>query len=50
MPWRRDELGIGEGLSAGWQLTLIVAAVLAVGLLFLWIGDMHHYGYGLFAR
>lgn len=49
-PWQRqDEFGFSEGLSAGWQLTLVVAGLVAIGLLSYWIGDMHHYAYGIFA-
>lgn len=41
---------MSEGLSAGWQLALIVGALLALGLAWFVVSDMHHYGYGIFAR
>lgn len=49
-PWQQDELGLREGLSPGWILTLVVLVLFAASLGSLWLADMHHYGYGLFAR
>lgn len=48
-PWE-DEFGVSEGISPGWQLGLVVAGFFAFGLLVYWFNDMHHYGYGIFAR
>lgn len=45
-PWQEYE----GSLSPGWGIVFVMSGVLACGLLLYWVQDMHHYGYGIFAR